>query len=122
MHGVFSTHLAVDDDRNLLHVDDFPLSLVFNRSKYRYTEPWYYGVSHGVAFVQMFRPQDGIRLSQSPSGGGKGNPAWDFQCFFQDFKIDQRYQFVMRALYVPYQSGEQIERLSAPHRKALGVK
>jgi hypothetical protein len=72
-----------------------------------------------MAFVQMFRPQDIIRLSQSPSGGGQGNPAWDFQYFIPEYEVDQRYQMVMRAMYVPYESPEQIQRVSLPHRKAL---
>ncbi len=119
-HGVSSTHLSAKDMRSFTHDDDFPLTLVFNRSKYRYDEPWYYAVSHGMAFVQMFRPSDAIRLTQSPSGGGQGNPAWDFQHFIPDYKVDQRYQMVMRAMYIPYESTEQIQQLSAPHRHALG--
>jgi len=120
-HGVLSTHLAANDDRTFPHEDGFPLTLVFTRSNFRYTEPWYYGVSHGMALVLMFRPQDRIRLTQSPSGGGNGNPAWDFQCFFPDFKQGQRYQIIMRAMYLPFESQKQIERVSAPHRKALGA-
>lgn len=119
-HGVLSTHLAADDDRSFPHEDDFPLTLVFNRSNFRYTEPWYYGVSHGMTLVLMFRSQDRIRFTQSPSGGGNGNPAWDFQCFFSDFRHGQRYQIIMRMMCVPFESREQIERVSAPHRKALG--
>ena len=75
-----------------------------------------------MALVLMFRPQDRIRLTQSPSGGGSGNPAWDFQCFHPDYKLGQRYQIIMRAMYVPFESREQIERVSAPHRKALRAK
>ncbi len=121
-HGVSSTHLAVDDDRTFPHDDDFPLTLVFSRSDLRYDEPWYYGVSNGMALVLMFRPQDEIRFSQSPTGGGFGNPAWDFQHFVPNFRVGQRYQLVMRAMYVPFESSEQIERVSATHRKALGIK
>ena len=121
-HGALSTHLAADDDRRFPHQDGFPLTLVFNRSNFRYSEPWYYGVSHGMALVLMFRPQDEIRLTQSPSGGGSGNPAWDFQCFFPDYQLGRRHQIVMRAMYVPFESPEQIERVSAPHRRALGAK
>jgi len=121
-HGVLSTHIAANDDRTFPHDDRFPLTLVFNRSKYRYTEPWYYGVSHGMAFVLMFRPQDGVRLTQSPSGGGDGNPAWDFQCFLRAAKPGQRHQLVMRAMYIPFESPEQIKRMSAPHRIALGTR
>lgn len=119
-HGVASTHPGRDDSRAFKHDDEFALTLVFNRSKFRYDEPWYYAVSNGMAFVQMFRPQDAIRLSQSPSGGGQGNPAWDFQYFIPDYEVDKRYQMVMRAMYVPFDSPEQIQRVSAPHRRAMG--
>ncbi|MCA9111596.1 MAG: hypothetical protein KDA52_16705 [Planctomycetaceae bacterium] len=119
-HGVFSTHQSSNDDRQFAHDDDFDLTLVFNRSQYRYDEPWYFGVSHGMAFVQMFRTQDQVRLSQSPSGGGNGNPAWDFQFLIPDYEVGQRYQLVMRAMYVPYESAEQVERVSRLHRTALG--
>jgi len=118
-HGQLATHLAGDDRRELPHAPDFPLTLVFNLSRYRYREPWYYGVSHGMALVLMFRPKDQIRMSQSPSGGGQGNPAWDFQYLIPDYEVGKRYQMVMRAMYVPYESPEQIERASQPHRKAL---
>ena len=119
-HGVNSTHVGVQDRREFRHDDDFPLSLVFNRSGHVFEQPWYYGVSHGMAFVQMFRPQDQVWLSQSPSGGGQGNPAWDFQYMIPDYKVGQRYQLVMRAMYLPFESAEQIERETRLHRRALG--
>ncbi len=109
-HGVLSTHLATDDDRTFAHDPQFPLTLVFNRSDYRYAEPWYYGVSHGMALVFAFRPEDRIRMSQSPSGGGRGNPAWDFQYLIPDYEVGRRYQMVMRATYVPYESRDAIAR------------
>jgi len=119
-HGTVPTHLAVNDTRVFKHDPDFPLTLVFNRSKYRYQEPWYYGVSHGMALVLMFRPQDQIRFSQSPSGGGSGNPAWDFQWFIPEYQVGQRYRFVMRAMYGPFASAEQLIQATAAHRAALG--
>lgn len=118
-HGSLSTHLASDDLRTFQHDRDFPLTLVFNRSKYRYSEAWYYGISHGMALVLMFRPQDEIRFSQSPSGGGSGNPAWDFQYFVPGYRIDQRYQLVMRAMLTPFESPSQIDEVSRTHRQAL---
>jgi hypothetical protein len=92
---------------------------VFNDSPYRYSQPWYYGASHGMALVYMFRPKDQVRFSQSPSAGGKGNPAWDFQYFIPDYQVGQLCQMVMRAMYLPYESPEQIEQTSRPHRAAL---
>lgn len=119
-HGQLSTHLASNDERKFTHDDNFPLTLVYNRSEFRYAEPWYYGVSHGMAFVLMFRPQDNIRLTQSPSGGGRGNPAWDFQYFIPNYQVGKRYQMVMRATYLPFESPEQIVRATASDRRELG--
>lgn len=118
-HGTLPTHLSVDDERDFPHDADFPLSLVFNRSNHRYNEPWYYGISRGMAFVQMFRPDDAVRLSQSPSGGGEGNPAWDFQWFIPQYEVGRRYRFVMRAAYLPFESPEQITKATAADRADL---
>lgn len=120
-HGELPTHLATGDRREFRYDPKFPLTLVFNLSKYRYSEPWYYGVSHGMALVQIFQPKDQVRLSQSPSGGGPRNPAWDFQFLIPDYELGRRYQMVMRAMYVPFESPEQIERAAQPHRKALAA-
>jgi len=119
-HGKLATHRARDDDRDFSHESDFPLSLVTGMSTHRYAQPWYFGVSHGMALVKIFRPQDEIRLTQSPRGAGPGNPAWDFQHFIKNYRIGRRYQIVMRACYLPYESKEQIERDTEAHRRALG--
>ena len=101
-HGVDATHLAVGDTREWKHDADFPMTLVFNRSKLRYAEPWYVGKSRGMAAAMLFRPADGILFAQSPSGGGGNDrPAWDFQWFLDDYEVDRRYQMVMRLLYTP---------------------
>jgi hypothetical protein len=101
---VLSAHLATDDNRAFAHDPDFPLTLVFNRSPHRYAEPWYLGTCRGMAYVQVFRPQDKVRFSQSPSGGGKDNPAWDFQWFIPEYKTGEHYQLVMRVLYTVYEA------------------
>lgn len=118
-HGEFSTHIAPDDKRQFPHDTPFPLTLVFSLSNHRFTEPWYFGISHGMAFVQMFRARDEPRLTQSPSGGGKGNPAWDFQFNVSGYEPGKIYSFVMRAAYLPYKSHEQIDKATRKHRNAL---
>lgn len=118
-HGTNGTHGPAECP-TLPQVDaDFPLTLVNHPSPYVYTEPWYYGVSHGMALALMFRQRDRIWLAQSPSGGGRGNPAWDFQWFIPDYEVGQAYGFVMRAGYLPFESRDQIERETRVHREAL---
>ncbi len=117
-HGTLATHLAIDDSRTFTHDAEFPLTLVFNRSRHRYAEPWYYGISHGMAFAQIFRPRDQVRFSQSPSGGGTGNPAWDFQWFIPQYEVGKRYRFVMRAAYLPFESQDQLAKTITPHLTA----
>lgn len=118
-HGLRATHRSVDDDRVFPHDPDFPLSLVFSFSEYRFTESWYYGLSHGMALVYVFRERDRVRFTQSPSGGGEGNPAWDFQWFIPEVVVGQPSQFVMRLLYVSFESREQIAALARRHAEEL---
>ncbi|MFN0102410.1 MAG: hypothetical protein ACKV2U_10020 [Bryobacteraceae bacterium] len=118
-HGVLSTHLSQSDTRQFPHDNPFPLTLVHSLSNHRYAEPWYFGVSHGLAFVQMFRKKDQVRITQSPSGGGAGNPAWDFQFYVPAYEANRIYQFVMRAAYLPFRNQEQIEKATRKHRAAL---
>jgi hypothetical protein len=104
-HGVDAVHPSVRDERLLPHVDPFPLPLAFGFSPHRYAEPWYFGACRGMTFAQIFREQDRIRMTQSPSGGGTGCPAWDFQWIVRDCQVDQRYQMVMRVAYSPVPDG-----------------
>ena len=75
--------------------------MVFSFSKYRYTQPFYYGLSHGMALAYVFHPNDNIWFTQSPTGGGAKNPAWDFQFFIPDAKVNKSYGFTMRLFYLP---------------------
>ena len=65
---MLATHLSSDDRREFPHDPQFPLTLVFNRSHHRYSEPWYYGVNHGMAVAMVFRPADSIRMSPIARG------------------------------------------------------
>ncbi|MBC8352518.1 MAG: hypothetical protein H8E66_11050 [Planctomycetes bacterium] len=119
-HGRLSTHLATNDQRVFPHDKDFPFTLLFSRSNYRFSQPWYFGKCRGMALVTMYRPEDMIRFTQSPSGGGGGNPAWDYQLLISDYRPGAIYQMVMRVMYTPFESIESIEQLTLLHRKALG--
>jgi len=118
-HGVEATHVHVADNRTFTHDADFPMTLVFNNSKHRFTEPWYLGVCRDFAYAQIFRAADNVRFSQSPSGGGNGNPAWDFQFFISDYEVDHVYRFVMRAVYTPMTTPDKLREFIQPHFSAL---
>lgn len=63
--------------------------------------------------------QDNIYFAQSPSGGGNGNPAWDFQWLIRNPKINTAYGFIMRAAYLPFENREQVASSIQPHLRAL---
>jgi hypothetical protein len=120
-HGVEGSHLPDGLPPPFALAADVPPAFVFAPSRYLYTEPWYYGVSHGMAYVLMFRPRDRVWFAQSPSGGGSDNPAWDFQWFIPDYQVGQTYGFVMRAAYLPWENHEQIERATRANRRTLAM-
>ena len=72
-----------------------------------------------MAYVQMFRRRHQIWFAQSPTGGGSTNPAWDFQWFVPDYEVGKAYGMVMRAACLPFESREQIDRITRPHRQTL---
>jgi hypothetical protein len=108
-HGTLATHRSMADARTFPHEPKFPLELPFGFSRQRYVEPWYFGVCRGMAFVQVFRTEDQVWISQSPSGGGKECPAWDFQWYVPKPQVGMRYQLKMRAAYVALAQDENLE-------------
>jgi len=118
-HGVQSTHPPAGLNPRIKVDPDFPLTLVGNLSNHEHTDAWYYGVTHGMALAFMFRPQDNIWFAQSPSGGGNGNPAWDFQWFIHNPEVGQAYGFKMRAAYLPFVSRAEVIKATELHRATL---
>jgi len=119
-HGVLSTHLSRSDHREFKAGPGFPKDmLIFSYSNYRYAEPFYYGLSHGMAYALVFRNSDLIRFSQSPSGGGDGNPAWDFQWFISDYELNKPYGFAMRMVYAPFRDNQGLAELCRRHQREL---
>ncbi|MEI6324444.1 MAG: hypothetical protein WCO91_03230 [Gemmataceae bacterium] len=108
-HGVLSTHRQATDRRNFRREEPFPLTLVFNESDWEYTRSFYYGRYADHFLAMLFHPKDNIRFTQSPSGGGSGNPAWDFQWFIDSPKKDKLYSLGFRTVWGPWTNPADIQ-------------
>ena len=119
-HGELATHRGAKDHRQFRHDNPFLLTLVFNESDYEYTRPVYYGRYGNFVWIVMFRERDLVRFTQSPSGGGASNPAWDFQWFIDKPRKDKLYRMVFRAVYKPWVDREDVLREYEQFVKASG--
>ena len=87
--------------------EGFPIVLGKGPSDLEYVYPFYFGVTHGQAVMFFFeRPTaDGeIRFAQSPSGGGDGNPAWDFLYLRRRFAVGEEFSFRVRCVARPFRN------------------
>ncbi len=109
-HGVASTHIGVGDNFDLFTVPEFNVTLANHYSNYLFAKSFYYGRFDNMVFAYLFsKPKDGIiRFSQSPTGGGPQNPAWDFQFIIQDFIVGKEYSFNTRLVYKVWTDAEDI--------------
>jgi hypothetical protein len=66
-----------------------------------------------VLILMFERPHAGgeLRFAQAPSGGGKGNPAWDFAYFCRDYAAGREFSFRARAVCRKFTSAEDGARL-----------
>jgi hypothetical protein len=88
--------------------------LVNGLSDFEYLYPFYFGRSGENVFVMMFeRPRDGseLRFAQSPSGGGTGNPAWDFVYFQRGYEVNREFCFRARAVLRKFKDAEEVIHL-----------
>jgi len=111
-HGFKSTHIGDSDSFELFAVPGFNVTLASHYSSYRFCEPFYYGRFKNMVFAYMFsEPKEGIiRFSQSPTGGGPENPAWDFQFIIPRFKVGKEYSFNARLVYKKWSGEDDILR------------
>jgi hypothetical protein len=101
-HGLNSTHRSIKDDYNFFFAENFNAKLANHYSVYRYVLPFYFGRFRKMVLAYFFESDEIIRFSQSPTGGGDDNPAWDFQYIIPSPKIGQEYSFKARMIYRPF--------------------
>lgn len=109
-HGVESTHLHARDRFEVRTVHDQTKYMFASLSPWRYARPFYYGTSHGMMYLWMVDDDPRLRFTQSPSGGGQGCPAWDYQLVVPDYRVDEEYSFRGRLVYKPFAGQAECER------------
>ncbi len=105
-HGFKSTHLPVGETQDLFFADDFNATLASHLSDCRFSQPLFYGRFRNMVLTFTFDRSEGIRFSQSPTGGGEKNPAWDFQFIVRNFEVGKPYSFHARLAYKRFVSRE----------------
>lgn len=114
MHGVAANHRPAGSNWDPPFDDGFKLTLVTGLSDFEYVYPFYFGRSGDNVFILMFekpRAVGELRFAQSPSGGGPGNPAWDFVYFRREYAVNREFSFRIRAVYRKFTSAEDVARL-----------
>lgn len=113
-HGVAANHRPASSTWDPPLDDGFNIRLVNGISDFEYMYPFYFGRWGENVFVMMFeRPRDGgeLRFAQSPSGGGTGNPAWDFVYFQRGYMVNREFCFRARAVFRKFKDAEDVIRL-----------
>lgn len=106
-HGSLSSVYAENDTLEL----DFHQgqgNLYASQAEARYAAPFYYGRFRDHVVIFMFRTDQLLRMTQSPTGGGRTpneqdtNPAWDFQLLVPDYKVGEEYTLDVRMVIQPW--------------------
>jgi len=110
-HGQAANHRPAGSTWDPALDDGFTIELVKGISNFEYIYPFYFGRSGENVFILMFErnaPEGELRFAQSPSGGGNGNPAWDFVYFRRDYSVNREFNFRVRAVYRKFVSKEEV--------------
>src|SRR5262249_43158972 len=101
-HGLSANHRPTGSQWDPGMDDGFKVDLVKGISDLEYLYAFYLGRSGSDVFVLMFErtgAEAELRFAQSPSGGGRGNPAWDFVYFRRRYEVGREFSFRARAVY-----------------------
>ena len=100
--------MGINDSIEFYFAPNVNARLSSHFSNYRYALPFFFGQFHNMVLAYMFESSEVIRFSQSPTGGGESNPAWDFQLIIPDLKKGKEYTYRARLIYKPFISEEDI--------------
>jgi len=108
-HNERSTVTYVDTEPDLPNEMSFE-TLAYSYSELAYIRPFFYGRWRNMVFALMFEPGHDLRFTHSPTGGGDGNPAWDFQWVVHEPQVDEEHHLRARAFFKPWENERDIWR------------
>lgn len=109
VHGVESTHRHPRETRDIVAPKGQSMYMYASYSPWRYARSFYAGFSHGMMYLFMVEDSPAVRFTQSPSGAGRGCPAWDCQLIMDDPVPGKEYTLRARVAYKPYAGRSDIE-------------
>jgi hypothetical protein len=127
-HNAMSTVLHDSDKFDMTFAKDHRDCLYKCYSPLRYDVPLFYGLFRKHIFIVMFDRSEGLRITQSPSGGGTNtalqttNPAWDFQYVLPKYEVNVEYELRARAVYRERCTRDDVLKLYAEWQKELAAK
>jgi len=113
-HGEAANHRPAGSTWDPPFDPDFNIPLAQGISDFEYQYPFYFGRSGENVFIMMFEHSDDdrqLRFAQSPSGGGAGNPAWDFLYLQRRYQLNREFCFRGRAVLRKFISNEEVIRV-----------
>jgi hypothetical protein len=109
-HGEASSVRGVRDDLGLEVAEAQRDKLFSTVAPVRYTRPYFYGRWEDYYYLLAFKTREILRFAMSPSGGGQGNPAWDFQILVPEVRVGAEYRLSVRAVVDRWRGLELVER------------
>lgn len=111
-HGEASSVRSEHDDLDL-EVSEAQRGKLFSSvAPIRFTRPYFFGRWSDRFILLALRTSERLRFAMSPSGGGQGNPAWDFQILVPGVEIGKQYRLRVRAVVDRWRSQEEVERMA----------
>lgn len=113
-HNRDSTVLSERDYGSIVFDEGGREVLYNNFSPLRFSVPFFYGRWRDKVLIFIFDPEANVRITHSPSGGGRTpdgtdtNPAWEFQFIVPDAKIGERYELRARFVYKDWVSRDDV--------------
>lgn len=98
-HGTESTHRRADEPAYPPMGAISAHWMYASFSRYAFTRPYFWGEVRGLAALWMFDPPEGLRIAHSPSGGGQGNPAWDYIFLMPGYEVGRTYRWRSRLVH-----------------------